>query len=82
MILADAERMDTLFLLQLAAGLFAVVMLARHVPRFILALRERAEDRTGRVFVHAVNVLLALAILATAILAVAMKGLGSHPMSR
>ena len=71
-----------MLLLQVAAGLFAVVMLLRHLPPAIQAFRERGEDRTGRVFVHAVNVLLALAILVTAILAVAMKGLGSHSISR
>jgi hypothetical protein len=71
-----------MLLLQVAAGLFALVMLLRHLPPTIQAFRDRGEDRTGRVFVHGLNVLLALAILATAILVVAMKGLGSHPISR
>ncbi len=71
-----------MLLLQVAAGLFALVMLLRHLPPAIQAVRERGQDRTGRVFVHAINVLLALAILATAILVVAMKGLGAHSMGR
>ena len=71
-----------MLLLQVAAGLFALVMLLRHLPPAIQALRSWREDRQGRVFVHAFNVLLALAILVTAILVVVMKGLGAHPISR
>ncbi len=66
-----------MLLLQVAAGLFALVMLARHIPLALRAFRDREEDRQGRVFVHVLNVVLALAILAAAILAVAMKGLGA-----
>jgi hypothetical protein len=71
-----------MLLLQVAAGLFALVMLARHIPPALRAIRERGQDRTGRVFLHLANVLLALAILATAILVVAMNGLAAHPISR
>jgi hypothetical protein len=57
--------------LQLAAGLFAVYMLVRHVPLAYRALRGGAErGRTGRAVVPIANV-----ILAVAILAVAVKGL-------
>jgi hypothetical protein len=63
-------------LLQVAAGLFALVMLVRHVPRALQALRDPQGDRPGRAAVHITNVLLALAILAMAILSLTMKGRG------
>jgi hypothetical protein len=57
--------------LQLAAGLFAVYMLARHVPLAYRALRRGGEGGgAGRAVVPIANV-----ILAVAILAVAVKGL-------
>jgi hypothetical protein len=64
-------------LLQLAAGLFAVYMLARHVPLAVRALGRSGERRPGRAIVPIVNVLLALAILA-----VAVKGLAGALISR
>ncbi len=57
--------------LQLAAGLFAIYMLVRHVPLAYRALHRGGEGgRAGRAVVPIANV-----ILAVAILAVAVKGL-------
>ena len=65
-------------LLQIAAGLFAVFMLVRHVPLALGALRRGGDDhRTGRAVVPLLNVLLALAILAMAV-----KGLAGALISR
>lgn len=69
-------------LLQVAAGLFALVMLVRHVPPAVRLLRSEEPDRVGRAIVHITNVVLALAILAVAILAVAVKGHGGTLISR
>jgi hypothetical protein len=58
--------------LQVAAGLFALYMLARHVPLAVQAVRKGVpgEGRLGRALVPILNVILALAILV-----VAVKGL-------
>ena len=58
--------------LQVAAGLFAIYMLARHAPQAVRALRTAApgERRMGRAVVPILNVIIALAILV-----VAVKGL-------
>jgi hypothetical protein len=54
--------------LQIAAGLFAVYMLARHVPLAVRALRAGPEGRRpGRAVVPVANVLLAVAILVVAV---------------
>jgi hypothetical protein len=71
-----------MLLLQVAAGLFALVMLARHLPLALRALRDWNDDRTGRAIVHLANVLLALAILAVAVLSVVVKGLAGSLISR
>jgi hypothetical protein len=71
-------------LLQIAFGLFAIVMLVRHVPLAVRALREEGElgRRLGRSSYPIVNVLLAVVILAVAILALVAKGLAGHAVSR
>lgn len=63
--------------LQVAAGLFAVYMLVRHVPLALRALRRSEEHRPGRAIIPILNVLLALAILA-----VAVKGLAGALITR
>jgi hypothetical protein len=66
-------------ILQAAAGLFALYMLARHVPLAIRALRARdgEERRMGRAIIPILNVAVALAILA-----VAVKGLAGALIRR
>jgi hypothetical protein len=64
-------------LLQVAAGLFAIYMLARHVPLALRALRSSEERRPGRTIIPILNVVLALAILA-----VAVKGLAGALITR
>jgi hypothetical protein len=66
-------------ILQAAAGLFALYMLARHVPLAVRALQGRGADgrRTGRALIPILNVLLALAILV-----VAVKGLAGALIRR
>ncbi len=55
-------------MLNVAAGLFALYMLSRHLPAAVRALRApRDEERTGRAIVPFVNVALALAILVMAV---------------
>jgi hypothetical protein len=55
-------------MLNVAAGLFALYMLARHVPRALRALRAPPDGRPpGGAIVPIVNVVLALAILAMAV---------------
>jgi len=64
--------------LQVAAGLFAVFMLVRHVPLALRALRRGDDEhRGGRAIVPILNVLLAVAILAMAV-----KGLAGALISR
>jgi hypothetical protein len=66
-------------ILQAAAGLFALYMLARHVPRAARALRARDGEgrRMGRAIIPILNVVLALAILV-----VAVKGLAGALIRR
>ncbi len=64
-------------LLQVAAGLFAVYMLVRHVPLALRALSRSEEHQPGRAIIPILNVLLALAILA-----VAVKGLAGALISK
>ena len=64
--------------LQLAAGLFAVYMLARHVPLALRALRGGPEGRRPL----QATVALANVLLAVAILAVAVKGLAGALIRR
>ncbi|HVO19383.1 MAG TPA: hypothetical protein VMU15_09015 [Anaeromyxobacter sp.] len=64
--------------LQIAAGLFAVYMLARHVPIALRALRGGPDGRRpARAVVPVANVLLAIAILV-----VAVKGLAGALIRR
>jgi len=64
--------------LQIAAGLFAVYMLARHVPLALRALRGGPGGRRpARAVVPVANVLLAIAILV-----VAVKGLAGALIRR
>ncbi len=60
-------------LLQVLFCLFALHMLARHVPLLRKALRRDPERREGGALVPAINVVLALAILVAAFLTAAMK---------
>lgn len=57
-------------MLNVAAGLFALYMLVRHVPALLRALRERraGERELARVLVPAVNVALAVLILGMAVM--------------
>jgi len=65
-------------LLEVAAGLFAVFMLVRHVPLALRILRRGENDHpAGRAIVPFLNVLLAVAILAMAV-----KGLAGALISR
>ena len=65
-------------LLEVAAGLFAVFMLVRHVPLALRTLRRGESDHpAGRAIVPILNVLLAVAILAMAV-----KGLAGALISR
>jgi hypothetical protein len=65
--------------LEAAAGLFALYMLARQVPLAAGALRARDGEghRTGRAIIPILNVVLALAILV-----VAVKGLAGALIRR
>jgi len=64
--------------LEVAAGLFAVFMLVRHVPLALRTLRRGEDDhREGGAIVPILNVLLAVAILAMAV-----KGLAGALISK
>ncbi len=63
-----------MLLLQIAFGLFGLLMLVRHLTLAVRALRSSEPDRLGRAAVHFTNVLLALAILGMAVLVVAVTG--------
>lgn len=66
-------------LLNVAAGLFALYMLSRHLPAALRALRAPPDARRpGGAIVPIVNVVLALAILAMAVTRLA-GGLISTP---
>lgn len=59
-----------MIMLNVAAGLFALYMLVKHVPALLRALRERREGERApsRVLVPGANVVLAVLILAMAVM--------------
>jgi hypothetical protein len=71
-------------MLNVAAGLFALYMLVRHVPALLRALREwRAGRRElSRVLVPAVNVALAVLIVALAVMFFAGGAAWLRPLAR